>query len=75
MRNYTPNHKATSIGNQLLSNYRKFLYEYEKCYAPRDLQGMTLEEVSCGAVFTLLSRLSMCSPAYFDMVYLHASCW
>ena len=45
MRNYTPNHKATSIGNQLLSNYKKFLYEYEKCYAPRDLQGMTLDEV------------------------------
>ena len=46
MRNYTPNHKATSIGNQLLSNYKKFLYEYEKCYAPRDLLGMPLDEVS-----------------------------
>ncbi|KAL3140810.1 hypothetical protein ABBQ32_005353 [Trebouxia sp. C0010 RCD-2024] len=44
MRNYTPNHKATSIGNQLLSNYKKFLYEYEKCYAPRDLHGMPVDE-------------------------------
>ena len=46
MRNYTPNHKATSIGNQLLSNYKKFLYEYEKCYAPRDLHGVPFDEVS-----------------------------
>jgi len=45
MRNFTSNHKATSIGNQLLSNYKKFLYAYEKCYASRDLQGMAVDEV------------------------------
>lgn len=45
MRNFTSNHKATSIGNQLLSNYKKFLYAYEKCYASRDLQRMPGEEV------------------------------
>lgn len=45
MRNFTSNHKATSIGNQLLSNYKKFLYAYEKCYASRDLQRMPCEEV------------------------------
>ena len=74
MRNYTPNHKATSIGNQLLSNYRKFLYEYEKCYAPRDLQGMTLEEVSCSPVLNLLRWPSMCSQVWFPMANLHAWC-
>ena len=45
MRNFTSNHKATSIGNQLLSNYKKFLYAYEKCYASQDLQRVTVDEV------------------------------
>lgn len=29
MANFTPNHRATSVGNQLLQNYRKFLASYE----------------------------------------------
>ena len=49
MRNFTSNHKATSIGNQLLSNYKKFLYAYEKCYAHRDLQPYGAQE-SAGQV-------------------------
>lgn len=37
MSNYTPNNRATSIGNQLLSNYRKFLLAYEIAHRAKDL--------------------------------------
>ena len=30
MSNFTNNHRATSVGNQLLQNYRKFLAAYEE---------------------------------------------
>ncbi|KAK9812968.1 hypothetical protein WJX72_006606 [[Myrmecia] bisecta] len=40
MRNYTQNHRATSIGNQLLSNYRKFLVAYEVCHQHKDLDSL-----------------------------------
>ena len=39
MTNYTPSHRATSVGNQLLANYRKFLLAYERAHAPVDLAG------------------------------------
>ncbi len=35
--NWTANNKATSVGNQLLSNYKKFLLAYERAYMVRDL--------------------------------------
>lgn len=38
MSNYTPNNRATSIGNQLLSNYRKFLLAYEVAHRTKDLE-------------------------------------
>ena len=38
MANYTPNNRATSIGNQLLSNYRKFLLAYEVAHRVKDLE-------------------------------------
>ena len=34
----TPNNRATSIGNQLLSNYRKFLLAYEVAHRAKDLE-------------------------------------
>ena len=37
MRNWTANNRATSVGNQLHCNYRKFLLAYECAHAPRDL--------------------------------------
>ncbi len=37
MSNWTANNKATSVGNQLLSNYKKFLLAYERAYLGRDL--------------------------------------
>ncbi|GMH45982.1 hypothetical protein BSKO_13946 [Bryopsis sp. KO-2023] len=37
MRNYTKDHRATSVGNQLLTNYRKFLYDYERAWRHIDL--------------------------------------
>jgi hypothetical protein len=37
MSNYTENNKATSIGNQLLSNYKKYLLPYEQAYAAVDI--------------------------------------
>ena len=40
LRNWTPNNKATSVGNQLLTAYRKYLLAYETVHAPRDL-GLT----------------------------------
>ena len=39
MKNYTPYNRATSVGNQLLNNYRKFLLNYEICHRSRDLGG------------------------------------
>ncbi len=39
MKNYTPHNRATSVGNQLLNNYRKFLLAYEVCHRGRDLSG------------------------------------
>eukprot|EP00951_Prasinocladus_malaysianus_P012302 scaffold91656_cov41-Prasinocladus_malaysianus.AAC.1 len=38
MANFTAHNRATSIGNQLLSNYRKFLTAYEEAWAPRDIK-------------------------------------
>lgn len=37
MANWTANNKATSVGNQLLSNYKKFLLAYERAYMALDL--------------------------------------
>ena len=37
MRNWTAGNRATSVGNQLHCNYRKFLLAYECAHAPRDL--------------------------------------
>ncbi|CAL8466428.1 g5964 [Coccomyxa elongata] len=39
MKNYTPYNRATSVGNQLLNNYRKFLLAYEVCHRSKDLAG------------------------------------
>ena len=39
LQNYTKDNRATSVGNQLLSNYRKFLYDYERAWRHRDLAG------------------------------------
>lgn len=39
MKNYTPYNRATSVGNQLLNNYRKFLLAYEICHRSKDLAG------------------------------------
>ena len=39
MKNYTPYNRATSVGNQLLNNYRKFLLAYEVCHRGKDLVG------------------------------------
>eukprot|EP00192_Tetraselmis_astigmatica_P007651 CAMPEP_0117649096 /NCGR_PEP_ID=MMETSP0804-20121206/780_1 /TAXON_ID=1074897 /ORGANISM="Tetraselmis astigmatica, Strain CCMP880" /LENGTH=801 /DNA_ID=CAMNT_0005454791 /DNA_START=167 /DNA_END=2573 /DNA_ORIENTATION=+ len=38
MTNFTENNKATSIGNQLLTNYKKFLLSYERANASRDIK-------------------------------------
>lgn len=35
--NYTKDHRATSVGNQLLTNYRKYLYDYERAWRHIDL--------------------------------------
>jgi len=37
MSNYTENNKATSIGNQLLTNYKKYLLPYEQAFAAVDI--------------------------------------
>ena len=52
MKNYTPYNRATSVGNQLLNNYRKFLLNYEICHRSRDLGGpiatpSAVTEVGC----------------------------
>ena len=46
MKNYTPYNRATSVGNQLLNNYRKFLLAYEACHRPKDLAGATRSAVT-----------------------------
>ena len=57
MKNYTPYNRATSVGNQLLNNYRKFLLNYEICHRSRDLGGpiatpSAVTEVDCFASTT-----------------------
>lgn len=37
MRNWTANNRATSVGNQLHCNYRKFLLAYELAHRAQDL--------------------------------------
>lgn len=37
MHNFKRGHRATSIGTQLLTNYRKYLAAYEKAWADVDL--------------------------------------
>lgn len=49
MSNYKRGHRATSIGTQLLSNYRKYLAAYERAWAAADLPEHPLPPVSaCG---------------------------
>ncbi len=48
MHNYKRGHRATSIGTQLLSNYRKYLAAYERAWAAVDLPAHPLPPV-CGA--------------------------
>ena len=49
MSNYKRGHRATSIGTQLLSNYRKYLAAYERAWAAADLPEHPLLPVSaCG---------------------------
>lgn len=42
LHNYTKDNRATSVGNQLLSNYRKFLYDYERAWRHIDILGAGL---------------------------------
>ena len=37
MKNYTLNNRATSVGNQLLNNYKKFLLAYERAWRAIDM--------------------------------------
>ncbi|CAD7700851.1 unnamed protein product [Ostreobium quekettii] len=39
LANYTKDNRATSVGNQLLCNYRKFLYDYERAWRHVDVFG------------------------------------
>ena len=41
MRNFTRNHKCTSIGNQLIQTYAKLLLPYEQAH-PQDIGGAPL---------------------------------
>lgn len=45
LKNYSKDNRATSVGNQLLSNYRKFLYEYERAWQHIDLQDFQADEM------------------------------
>lgn len=45
MHNYKRGHRATSIGTQLLSNYRKYLAGYEHAWAAVDLPANPLPPV------------------------------
>ena len=51
MSNYKRGHRATSIGTQLLSNYRKYLAAYERAWASVDLPEHPLQPVSCSSCF------------------------
>ncbi|KAK9845836.1 hypothetical protein WJX81_003853 [Elliptochloris bilobata] len=53
MRNFTPNNRATSIGNQLINNYRKFLLAYERHHRPRDLPAPPVSEGASDALAVL----------------------
>lgn len=46
MSNFKRGHRATSIGTQLLSNYRKYLAAYERAWATADLPLHPLPPVS-----------------------------
>jgi hypothetical protein len=59
MSNYKRGHRATSIGTQLLSNYRKYLAAYERAWAAADLPKHPLLPVSaCG--YTREPTICMC---------------
>ena len=55
MRNWTAGNRATSVGNQLHCNYRKFLLAYECAHAPRDL----------GTAQPLLRQVCLCCWFFF----------
>ncbi|CAD7699734.1 unnamed protein product [Ostreobium quekettii] len=44
MKNYTKGNRATSVGNQLLNNYRKFLFDYERAWRHIDIKEMNPEQ-------------------------------
>lgn len=58
MSNYKRGHRATSIGTQLLSNYRKYLAAYERAWAAADLPEHPLLPVSaCGWLLDRIDHL------------------
>lgn len=58
LRNWTANNRATSVGNQLHCNYRKFLLAYEIAHQTRDLG---LEEAApASAAATPIFQVSSC---------------
>ncbi len=62
MKNYTPYNRATSVGNQLLNNYRKFLLNYEICHRSRDLGGPIATPSAVTEVGCLVSSPSSVLP-------------
>ena len=60
MKNYTPYNRATSVGNQLLNNYRKFLLNYEICHRSRDLGGPLATPSAVTAVTEVSNAYSHC---------------
>ena len=61
MKNYTPYNRATSVGNQLLNNYRKFLLNYEICHRSRDLGGPLATPSAVTAVTEVRDAYSRCT--------------
>ncbi len=61
MSNYTSHHRATSVGNQLLQNYRKFLASYEDWHQ----QDITPIQAAASFEVRLLGSISHVKAAEF----------
>lgn len=57
LRNWTANNRATSVGNQLHTNYRKFLLAYELAHRTMDLGASAQAPLPAGKARGLLTSI------------------
>lgn len=67
LKNYTVDNKATSVGTQLINNYKRFLLDYEKEHAERDLPPIQQPQVGLASHLTICEIHAQAKIASMDL--------